>query len=341
MYALLRSILFLFPAEKAHYMAMDMFALAMKVPGLRTLLRNSFKSKQQQATFLLGMNFPNRIGLAAGFDKDARWLPLLKELGFGHVEVGTVTPRPQPGNPKPRLFRLKKDKALINRMGFNNKGVEAMVRRLKNRPDGLIVGGNIGKNKDTPNEKALDDYVKCYLALHPFVDYIVVNVSSPNTPGLRELQDKDFLSALFIALRELRNNSKDPKPLLLKIAPDLTVGALDDIIETVKQTGIDGIIATNTTISRGDQSNPLKTPSAQVYMIGAGGLSGKPVFAKSNEIIRYLRQQLGNDFPIIGAGGVMDEQDMSEKIGSGANLVQVYTGFIYSGPWMVKRWAEI
>ena len=341
MYAFLRSILFLFPAEKAHYLAMDMFSLAMKVPGLREVLRNSFKSPQQQPSFLLGMHFPNRIGLAAGFDKDARWLPLLKELGFGHVEVGTVTLRPQPGNPKPRLFRLKKDQALINRMGFNNEGVEAMVRRLKNRPSGLIVGGNIGKNKDTPNENALEDYVKCYLALHAHVDYIVVNVSSPNTPGLRELQDKDFLSALFIALRELRNNSKEPKPLLLKIAPDLTVGALDDIIETVKQTGIDGIIATNTTIGRGDEENPLNTPREQVEAIGAGGLSGKPVLAKSNEIVKYLRQQLGQDFPIIGAGGVMDEQDMSSKIGAGANLVQVYTGFIYSGPWMVKSWASI
>lgn len=337
MYKLLRSILFLFSAEKAHYLAMDLLSFGLKFPLIGSLIKLSFRSKPGDTIHILGMYFPNRIGLAAGFDKDARWLPLLKELGFGHVEVGTVTPRPQPGNPKPRLFRLKKDQALINRMGFNNEGADAMVKRLKHRPNGLIVGGNIGKNKDTPNEQALQDYVKCYLALHHHVDYIAVNVSSPNTPGLRALQDKQFLTELFVALKTLRNNSKYPKPILLKIAPDLTVEALDEIIEVVKTVGIDGLIATNTTISREN----LTTEKATVEAIGAGGLSGKPVFQKSNEILSYLRTSLGQDYPIIGVGGVMNEDDMRTKLNKGADLVQVYTGFIYSGPWMVKKWAEI
>lgn len=319
-------------------MAMDMLNFGLKLPIAGYLLKRSFRSRSgQESTHILGMYFPNRIGLAAGFDKDARWLHLLKELGFGHVEVGTVTPKPQAGNPKPRLFRLKKDQALINRMGFNNEGVEAMVRRLRNRPSGLIVGGNIGKNKDTPNEQALQDYVKCFLALHHHVDYIAVNVSSPNTPGLRELQDKAFLSELFVTLKTLRNGSRQPKPILLKIAPDLTVEALDDIISVVQTIGIDGIIATNTTISREN----LRTPANQVQSIGAGGLSGRPVFAKSNEILRYLRTSLGENFPIIGVGGVMNVPDMKTKLENGADLIQVYTGFIYSGPWMVKKWAGI
>jgi dihydroorotate dehydrogenase len=337
MYALLRNILFLFSAEKAHYLAMDLLSIGLKTPLIGLIIKRSFKSKNENKKLLLGIYFPNKIGLAAGFDKDARWLPLLKTLGFGHVEVGTVTPLAQLGNPKPRLFRLKKDKALINRMGFNNEGLDAMVKRLKNRPSGLIVGGNIGKNKNTPNENALNDYVKCYLALNPHVDYIAVNVSSPNTPGLRELQDKGFLTELFVALKTLRNSSKEPKPILLKIAPDLTVGALDDIIETINAVGIDGIIATNTTISR----NLLTIKPSVIEAIGAGGLSGKPIFDKSNEIIHYLRQNLGADFPIIGVGGILTMEDGKEKIKSGADLVQVYTGFIYSGPWMVKKWAVL
>lgn len=335
MYKIIKSILFLFPAEKAHYLAMDLLRISLQLPVINSILKRSFRSPKFENTRLIGLYFPNKIGLAAGFDKDARWLHLFKALGFGHVEVGTVTPLPQPGNPKPRLFRLKKDRALINRMGFNNEGVEAMVKRLKRRPAGLIVGGNIGKNKNTPNENAVSDYVKCYLALYQHVDYIAVNVSSPNTPGLRELQDKQFLTELFVTLKTLRNNSKEQKPILLKIAPDLTVEALDEIIDTVNQVGIDGIIATNTTIERQN----LITEKSSIDAIGNGGLSGKPLFNKSNEMIQYLRKTLGPGFPIIGAGGVIDAADAREKIACGADLVQVYTGFIYSGPWMVKKWA--
>lgn len=315
---------------------MDLLNFGMKLPIFNSILKKSFAYKSTKKTEFLGMQFPNRIGLAAGFDKNAKWLHLLKTLGFGHVEVGTVTPLAQPGNPAPRLFRLKRDKALINRMGFNNEGLDAMVKRLKSRPDGLIVGGNIGKNKVTPNENAIADYVKCYLALNEYVDYIVVNVSSPNTPGLRELQDKTFLKELFETLNALRASQKQQKPILLKIAPDLAFSALDEIIETVNETGIDGIIATNTTISR----EQLRTPKEIINEIGAGGLSGKPVFAKSNEILTYLRQHLGPNYPIIGVGGVMNAEDMVTKLSAGADLVQIYTGFIYSGPWMVKKWAS-
>ncbi|MBS3914113.1 MAG: quinone-dependent dihydroorotate dehydrogenase [Bacteroidetes bacterium] len=337
MYRILRFFLFFLSAEKAHYVAMDLLAVALKIPGFAFILKRSFKAENPHSVQFLGIKFPNRIGLAAGFDKNAKWLHLLKTLGFGHVEVGTVTPLPQDGNPKPRLFRLKKDKALINRMGFNNEGLDAMVKRLRHRPDGLIVGGNIGKNKITPNEHALEDYVKCYLAIVPHVDYIAVNVSSPNTPGLRDLQEKEFLTELFVSLHTLRENSKYKKPILLKIAPDLSVEALDEIIETIKKVEIDGVIATNTTISREN----LKTDKAILNTIGNGGLSGKPLLEKSNEILEYLRHNLGKNYPIIGVGGVMDTRDMYTKINKGANLVQVYTGFIYSGPWMAKRWAAV
>lgn len=337
MYKILRSILFLWPAEKAHYLAMDLLALGLKIPVFNTLILQGFKASPNPGKTFLGIHFPNRIGLAAGFDKNAKWLPLLKELGFGHVEVGTVTPKPQEGNPKPRLFRLKKDQGLINRMGFNNEGLDAMVERLKNRPAGLIVGGNIGKNKVTPNENAIQDYLTCYNALCGLVDYVVVNVSSPNTPGLRELQDKTFLTQLFAELHQLREQKGDKTPILLKIAPDLANTALDEIIETVQAANIEGLIATNTTVSR----EHLKTSRDTIENIGSGGLSGKPVFSRSNEILRYLRNKLGNQYPIIGVGGVLDEANMSDKLAAGADLVQVYTGFIYSGPWMVKKWAAI
>ncbi len=338
MYKILRAIFFLLNAEKAHYLAMDLLSIGLKIPGFSALLRNSFKpDKSDTKTTFAGIEFPNRIGLAAGFDKDARWLPLLKELGFGHVEVGTVTPQPQDGNPKPRLFRLKKDHALINRMGFNNQGVEQMVRKLKKRPAGLIVGGNIGKNKITPNDHALQDYVKCFIALYDYVDYIAVNVSSPNTPGLRELQDKEFLTELFLYLKTLRQAKTVKKPIFLKIAPDLTVEVLDELVETAKAAGMDGIIATNTTISRDN----LLTSKEIVDQIGAGGLSGEPVKKRSTDIVKYLRASMGADFPIIGVGGVATEVDMQEKLDAGAGLVQVYTGFIYQGPWQVKKWAGV
>ena len=333
MYRLLRFFLFMFPPEKAHYLAMDLLSIGLKLPIIRNILKHQYRSNTQHPVTLLGINFPNPVGLAAGFDKDARWLHSLKNLGFGFVEVGTVTPLPQDGNPKPRLFRLKKDLALINRMGFNNQGIEAMVARLKNRPEGLIVGGNIGKNKVTPNENAADDYIKCFNAIYPYVDYIAVNVSSPNTPGLRELQDKAFLGQLFNTLQDLRNKQASHKPILLKIAPDLTDEALDEIISTLKEHYIDGIIATNTTIDR----SGLKTTTEELEHIGAGGLSGAPLKKRSSEIISKLRMEMGPEFPIIGVGGVFNRQDYLEKMQSGANLVQVYTGFIYEGPGIIKN----
>ena len=282
---------------------------------------------------LFGIRFPNPVGLAAGFDKDARWVDELECLGFGFVEIGTVTPLPQPGNDQPRLFRLPQDEALINRMGFNNAGAMAAAERLKKRKSNIIIGGNIGKNKVTPNEDALSDYVKCMRALHDVVDYFVVNVSSPNTPGLRALQEKEPLLHILVNLQKLNTEYAKPKPILLKIAPDLTNEQLDDIIDIVKQSGIAGVIATNTTISR----DGLTTPKSEVESIGAGGLSGIPVRTRSTEVIRYLKSKSNNAFPVIGVGGIHSPADAIEKIEAGADLVQVYTGFIYEGPGIAKR----
>jgi len=333
MYSIIRPLFFLLSPERAHYLAMDLLSLGLKIPVISFFIKQTFKPKKGTNTPLLGINFPNQVGLAAGFDKDARWLHALKELGFGFVEVGTVTPLPQSGNPKPRLFRLKKDLALINRMGFNNQGLDAMVERLKNRPEGLIVGGNIGKNKITPNENAADDYIKCFKAIYPYVDYIAVNVSSPNTPGLRELQDKAFLGQLFNTLQALRKEKTMYKPILLKIAPDLAEEALAEIISTLKEHHIDGIIATNTTIDR----SGVQTTPEELERIGAGGLSGAPLKQRSTEIILKLRMEMGPEFPIIGVGGIFNRQDYLDKIEAGANLVQVYTGFVYEGPGIVKK----
>ncbi len=273
------------------------------------------------------------MGLAAGFDKDARLIDEMACLGFGFIEIGTLTPIPQHGNEKPRLFRLPKDRALINRMGFNNEGVLAAVKRLKERQSAVIVGGNIGKNKTTPNEKAHDDYADCVTALHAYVDYFVVNVSSPNTPGLRELQEKEPLRKLLASIKQLSLAKPEPKPVLLKIAPDLSPEQLDDIIEILKETGIDGVIATNTTISR----EGLATAPATLDQIGGGGLSGKPLSDRATAVIRYLRERLGQAFPIIGVGGIMTPEDAIQKLNAGADLIQLYTGFIYEGPGVVKR----
>lgn len=282
---------------------------------------------------LFGVKFKNPVGLAAGFDKDAKLIDELACFGFGFIEIGTVTPQSQPGNDKPRLFRLPQDQALINRMGFNNEGVLAAVDQLKRRKSKVIVGGNIGKNKNTPNEKALDDYAYCFEALHPYVDYFVVNVSSPNTPGLRELQEKEPLIKLLAYVKSLSLSKPNPKPVLLKIAPDLTVEQLDDVIAILKETKTDGVIATNTTVSR----EGLKTSKDQLDNIGNGGLSGKPLANRSNEMIRYLRDRLGKDYPIIGVGGIMSVDDALEKIKAGADLIQLYTGFVYEGPGFVKK----
>ena len=282
---------------------------------------------------MAGLKFPNRVGLAAGFDKDAKWLDALALLGFGFVEIGTVTPRAQSGNPKPRLFRLVEDEGVLNRMGFNNEGLVPAVARLVRRPEGLVVGGNIGKNKTTPNERAVDDYLACVDAMHAHVDYFVVNVSSPNTPGLRELQDKEPLTALLRAVVKRNAGHPGKRPVFLKIAPDLTDGQLNDIVDIVLSEGVDGVVATNTTISR----EGLATDSESVSAMGPGGVSGAPVRARSTEVIRHLAAKSQGQFPIIGVGGIDSVEAAHEKLDAGASLVQVYSGMIYQGPGLPSR----
>jgi dihydroorotate dehydrogenase len=333
--ALIRPLLFSFSPEKVHHFTFSFVRLIHNIPGKRWALRQFFApTNQSWEKQVMGLRFKNPVGLAAGFDKDGKAYKELASFGFGFIEVGTVTPRPQPGNPQPRLFRLPADKGLINRMGFNNEGVEALVRRLKKRKSGdLVIGGNIGKNKTTPNDRATEDYQTCFRALFPYVDYFVVNVSSPNTPNLRDLQDKEPLTQLLQTLQN-ENKEKDfPKPILLKIAPDLTDGQIKDIIEIVGETDIAGVIATNTTISREN----LRTGSQRVENIGAGGLSGAPVRQRSTQVIQALREGIGPEKCIIGVGGIFTARDAKEKLNAGADLVQVYTGFIYEGPAMVKR----
>lgn len=283
----------------------------------------------------MGLSFPSPVGLAAGFDKDGSFFSEMAALGFGFIELGTVTPKAQPGNPLPRLFRLPEDRALINRMGFNNAGVDALAARLQHtpRPKGLILGGNIGKNKVTPNDAAVEDYRYCFKVLFPYVDYFVVNVSSPNTPNLRELQDKKPLSELLLALQADNKRQPTPKPILLKIAPDLTNTQLDDILELVQTTGITGIVATNTTLDR----QTLQTPPATLETIGAGGLSGLPLRKRSSEVIRYLRQHGSQNMVIIGVGGIFSAEDAQEKLAAGADLIQIYTGLVYEGPSLIRR----
>ena len=312
---------------------MDSLAFLCRIAPFRLFIRFLFSVDEnpQLAKDCMGLKFSNPVGLAAGFDKDASYLDALSCLGFSHVEVGTVTPRPQVGNPKPRLFRLPADQGLINRMGFNNQGLDAMVERLKYRPKNLIVGGNIGKNKDTPNDQAVHDYVTCFNALYPFVDYFVINVSSPNTPGLRELQEKEPLKRIIKAVLDQKKSKNLTCPVLLKIAPDLTEGQLDDILDIAKTEGLSGIISTNTTISRAG----LKTPRAEIEAIGNGGLSGKPLQAHSNEVLEYLAGRRHEGLILVGVGGIFTGPDALNKLDAGADLVQVYTGFIYEGPSML------
>ena len=279
---------------------------------------------------VFGIRFPNPIGLAAGFDKDARLYKELSNFGFGFIEIGTLTPKPQGGNPKKRLFRLLADQGIINRMGFNNQGVDEAISRLKKNKN-VIIGGNIGKNKTTPNDQATDDYLLCFDALFPHVDYFVLNVSSPNTPNLRELQEKKPLKALLESLQEENQKYQKPKPILLKISPDLTDTQLFDIIDIISDTKIDGVIATNTTIAR----NNLQSNSA--ICAEKGGLSGKPLSNRSNDVIRFLHKNSQGSFPIIGVGGIHTPQDAIDKLDAGASLLQIYTGFVYEGPGMVKR----
>lgn len=326
--ALLRPLLFLIDPERIHHLTFSSIRFLNRL-GLGGLFRSCYKTKHSSLERqLFGLTFPNPVGLAAGFDKDAKLYTELSNFGFGFIEIGTVTPKPQAGNPKKRLFRLRKDSALINRMGFNNGGVEAAVERLRSNDGKVLIGGNIGKNKVTPNEEAVNDYKICFEALFEYVDYFVVNVSSPNTPNLRALQDKEPLTALLNTLQEKNSAKPTRKPILLKIAPDLTNEQLLDIIDIVSETGIDGVIATNTTISREGLVSESKKEN--------GGLSGKPLTQRSTEVIRFLSEKSNKGFPIIGVGGIHSVADALEKIEAGASLIQLYTGFIYEGPKLIR-----
>lgn len=332
--SILRKILFKLSAEQAHNFSFGFLKVVFQLPMVKSMFYGAFNVNHPSLEReVFGIKFKNPVGLAAGFDKNAKLFNEFSFMGFGFVEIGTVTPKPQVGNPKPRLFRLPEDHGLINRMGFNNDGVKKIVRRLKNRYSTVIIGGNIGKNKVTPNENALDDYLILLNELYGVVDYFTVNVSSPNTPGLRELQEKEPLTKLLRALKAEAATKPVNKPILLKIAPDLTDSQLDDIIEIVSETKVDGIIATNTTIDRSE----LKTPKTEVEEIGAGGLSGKPLASRSTEVIRYIYQKSNGSIPIVGVGGIHSAEDAIEKLEAGASLVQLYTGFVYEGPGLVKK----
>ncbi len=332
--SLLKPLFFLKKPEDAHHFTVDLTRLTFNLPVLGSIIGSTFHLEDKKLEReVFGLKFKNPVGLAAGFDKDAKVIDEMAMLGFGFIEIGTLTPKPQEGNPQPRLFRLPQDESLINRMGFNNGGVEEAVKRLKKRMSTVLVGGNIGKNKVTPNENAVDDYLICLEALHDHVDYFVVNVSSPNTPNLRDLQEKEPLKALLQAVKNANDLKAKPKPILLKIAPDLTDGQLDDIIEIVQETKIDGVIATNTTIDR----SQLSTSEAEVRAIGAGGVSGKVLAKRSTEVIRYLAEKSNKAFPIIGVGGIFSAEDAIEKLEAGASLIQVYSGMIYEGPGLIKR----
>jgi dihydroorotate dehydrogenase len=332
MYRLLKVFLFRIDPEKAHYLTMWWFMLLLKIPGVKGIFRSLFQVKHPSLErTVAGMKFSNPVGLAAGFDKNGLFLHAMATLGFSHIEVGTITPRPQPGNPKPRLFRLIQSRALINRMGFNNDGVEVLAQRLSvKKPEGLIVGANIGKNKDTPNEEAVNDYLKCFLRLYDLVDYFTVNVSSPNTPGLRSLQDKEPLTQL---LTTLQNNNPKSIPVFLKIAPDLNHQQLDEIVAIIFNTKLTGVIATNTTITR----DGLKESKQIVDAIGAGGLSGAPILDMSAAVVRYLKEKSEGRFVVIGVGGIEDYPSAKKHLDAGADLIQVYSGFIYTGPGLVKK----
>ncbi|HVM87852.1 MAG TPA: quinone-dependent dihydroorotate dehydrogenase [Puia sp.] len=342
MYTLLRNILFLFPTENIHHFSMNGLKMACKISFIRKIITSLFILQDSRfEKELFGLHFRNIVGLGAGFDKNALYLTELETLGFGFVEIGTVTPLPQPGNDKPRLFRLPKDHALINRMGFNNDGVKIIAKRLQEWRNSrqsaahhsqFIVGGNIGKNKLTPNEEAWKDYETCFRELFDCVDYFVVNVSSPNTPGLRELQEKEALRKILSHLQHINREKKLPKPLLLKIAPDLTTSQIDDVISLAREIKLDGLVATNTTISR-EGLSPESAAAGQQ----AGGLSGAPLKSRSTDIIKYIHEKTNGTIPIIASGGIFNADDAKEKLNAGASLLQVWTGFIYEGPAIVKK----
>lgn len=332
--SIIRPILFLFQPETIHHFIVSILKIGFKIPGIPFLIRLYYSVNDVRLkTNFLGLEFNNPVGFAAGFDKNAEVYNQFSHFGFSFIEIGTVTPKPQPGNPKPRSFRIVKDGGLINRMGFNNKGVENAVRQLKDKKHRVIIGGNIGKNTLTPNENALDDYVFCFEKIYDHVDYVVVNLSCPNIKDLHKLQDADSTIKILNTLCEKRQNKSVKKPILLKISPDLTDNQLDDVIETFRITTIDGIVATNTTTSR----EGLLTDNETIEKIGNGGLSGKPLTKRSTEIIKYLTEKSNGTIPIIGVGGIMSVEDALEKLDAGAKLIQLYTGFIYEGPGFVKE----
>ncbi len=331
---ILRPILFLFDPETVHHFTFRLVKLLFKLPFIPFIFGKIGRFEDERLKKeVFGITFNNPVGLAAGFDKDAKIVDELAGMGFGFIEIGTLTPKPQSGNEKPRLFRLAEDGGIINRMGFNNQGVNDAVKRLKRRKSKTIIGGNIGKNKATPNNQAVDDYIACFHALYDVVDYFVVNVSSPNTPNLRELQEKKPLQQLLRTIMGENAQKHKPKPILLKIAPDLNNDQLDDIVAIVNEEKIDGLIATNTTINRKD----LKASDDKLSGIGAGGLSGKPLKNRATEVIKFIHQKSEGKFPIIAVGGIFSGEDAYEKLQAGASLVQVYTGFVYEGPALIKK----
>jgi len=332
--SIIRPILFKFDPEVVHYFTFDVIKLLSKIPFVPFLIKQLFQFNHPALEReLFGLHFKNPVGLAAGFDKNAVLYNELANFGFGFIEIGTVTPKPQEGNPKKRLFRLEDDNGIINRMGFNNAGLDAVIDQLKKNKKQLIIGGNIGKNTQTPVEGYTADYLECFKALHPYVDYFVLNVSCPNVGSHAKLNDKDYLEELIKAVQTLNATFKVSKPILLKIAPDLNEAQLDEIIELVQVTKIEGIIASNTSVSR----THLKTPQTSLEAIGNGGVSGQPIKDKSTQVIKYLSEKSQKAFPIIGVGGIHSEQDALDKIAAGADLVQIYTGFIYEGPALIKR----
>lgn len=332
--SVIRSILFKFDPEAVHYFTFNAIRILSKIPFVSALIRSLFLVQHPALEReLFGLTFNNPVGLAAGFDKNAVLFEELTNFGFGFIEVGTVTPKPQSGNPKKRLFRLKDDQGLINRMGFNNAGLEAMIKNLKSNSKRLIIGGNIGKNTATHPDNYTHDYATCFKALHPYVDYFVLNVSCPNVGSHAKLTDKDYLEELILEMKRLNGTFETPKPILLKIAPDLNALQLDDIIALILDTKIAGVIASNTSVSR----EGLQTSKSKLAAIGNGGLSGKPIQSKSTEVIRYLSEKSNKAFPIIGVGGIHSAEDALAKIEAGADLVQIYTGFVYEGPSLIKR----
>ena len=331
---LIRPIFFLFDPEKIHHFTFSLVKFLSKIPGVPSIFRGMYQIKDKKLERnLFGLTFKNPVGLAAGFDKNAVLYNELANFGFGFVEIGTVTPKGQVGNPKKRLFRLKDDKGIINRMGFNNEGLEAAIEQLKKNKGKIIIGGNIGKNTNTAPENYTEDYVACFKGLHPYVDYFVLNVSCPNVSSHAKLEDADYLKELITEVQKLNNAEAQQKPILLKIAPDLNNQQLDEIIELVAETKIDGVIASNTSVNRDN----LKASKERLQEIGNGGVSGQPVKDRSTRVIKYLADNSNKAFPIIGVGGIHSEKDALEKLKAGADLVQIYTGFIYEGPSLVKR----